>query len=384
MKIGIVLANPPQNSETFLNSFINIVHEQHSIVLFVSKKSKKISPEIVQKCYLNNDLISILKAPWIFMLLICNIKRYRTLRDFQISRKQLIADIYIWTFKNLDYLHFGFGNLVFGREYYGKAMGCKMSLSFRGSDINVFPIWHDKSYNLALHLATKVHANSKELLDKLKLHNKFVQDKAVIIKSGLQYEFVASRKQIESYLGLRKRNDKIEIVSVGRLHWVKGYEIALASLHLFKKKGHNFKYTIIGGGVEIEKITYLINHYDLVGYVDVASFKKPNEIRKILEHSNLFIQTSWAEGFSNSTLEAQALGIPVVVTPVSGMDSIVEHLKTGFISNDFTPENVVKGLEWYISLASNDLRSLAYESSTQVQERFSYDNLKQNWLHFFN
>lgn len=66
------------------------------------------------------------------------------------------------------------------------------------------------------------------------------------------------------------------------------------------------------------------------------------------------------------------------------MDSIVEHLKTGFISNDFTPENVVKGLEWYISLASNDLRSLAYESSTQVQERFSYDNLKQNWLHFFN
>jgi colanic acid/amylovoran biosynthesis glycosyltransferase len=284
----------------------------------------------------------------------------------------------------LDYLHFGFGNLIFGREYYGQVMGCKTSISFRGSDINVYPVWHKKSYHLALNLIDKIQANSSELLTKLEVHNNHIHNKAQIIHPGLQKSYITDNDELVSYLDNRLQNKVLEIVSVGRLHWVKGYEIVLAGLSLFKKQGNDFHYTIVGAGAESEKLNYLIHIYEIQENVNFVSQKSPKEIRMILERSNLFIQISWAEGFSNSTLEAQALGLPVVVTPVSGMNTIVQHRKTGYITKDFSSEEVLNGIEWYKSLNEIEIKAISVDASKYVQEQFSYARLERNWLDFFN
>ncbi len=381
MKIGIVLSNPPQASETFLNTFIAILKEKHELILFVSRKTKNI--DIKQKEYLKSNVSGLIQIPKVLILLILNYGKYRSLRRKSCSLKQLIADLPIWTTPNLDYLHFGFGNLVFGREYYGGVMDCKMTLSFRGSDINVFPIWHNKSYSLALELADKVQANSQELLSNLKNHYSKTETKGEIIHPGLQETFRVGLKQIEGFGGIRELNTKIEIVSVGRLHWVKGYELALMALAFFKQNGNDFNYTIIGAGVEAEKLVYIIHSLGLKDNVKLVSQKSALEIREIMERSNLYLQTSWAEGFSNSTLEAQALGLPVVVTPVSGMSTIVEHRETGFVCEDFSIEGVFNGLNWYKTLSKVELGKLAGIASKRVQGHFSGEVLKNNWLAFF-
>ncbi len=382
MKIGIVLSNPPKASETFLNTFITILKEKHELILFVSRKTKNI--DIKQKEYLKSNFKGLIQIPRVIILLTLNYGKFDKLRRKSCSFKQLIADLSIWTTPNLDYLHFGFGNLVFGREYYGGVMDCKMTLSFRGSDINVFPIWHNKSYSTALELADKVQANSKELLVKLKNYYSTVDSKGVIIHPGLQDTFRVGQEEIEKFVTIRERNTKIEIVSVGRLHWVKGYELALMALSLFKQNGTDFIYTIIGAGVEAEKLIYLIDSLGLKDSVKLVSQKSALAIREIMERSNLFLQTSWAEGFSNSTLEAQALGLPVVITPVSGMSTIVEHGETGFVCEDFAIEHVLNGLNWYKTLSKEAIGKLAGSASIKVQERFSGEDLKNNWLAFFD
>jgi colanic acid/amylovoran biosynthesis glycosyltransferase len=382
LKIGLILSNSPQASETFLNTFIAILKEKHELILFVSRKTKNI--DIKQKEYLKSNVKSLIQIPKFIILLILNYGTFSKLRRKSNSVKQLIADLPIWTTPNLDYLHFGFGNLVFGREYYGGVMDCKMTLSFRGSDINVFPIWHNKSYSNALALADKVQANSQELLFSLKNHYSKIETKGVIIHPGLQDTFRVGQTEIEGFVGLRERNARLEIVSIGRLHWVKGYELALMALALFKKNRNDFNYTIIGAGVESEKLVYLIHSLGLNDNVKLESQKSALEIREIMERSNLFLQTSWAEGFSNSTLEAQALGLPVVVTPVSGMSTIVEHGETGFVCEDFTIEEVLKGLNWYKTLSKVELGELARIASNRVQEHFSGEVLKNKWLAFFN
>lgn len=382
MKIGIVLSNPPQASETFLNTFINILKEEHEVLLFVSRKTKSI--DVKQREYLKLNFNSFIHIPRFIILLILNFGKFSELKGKSCSFKQLIADLPIWTTLNLDYLHFGFGNLVFGREYYSSVMECKMSISFRGSDVNVFPIRHNKSYSLALELADKVHTNSKELLFKLTNHHSKIESKSVIIHPGLQEAFRVSQTQIEEFVLNRTDNVKIEIVSVGRLHWVKGYELALMALALFKKNGNDFNYTIIGGGVESEKLLFLIHSLGLQVNVNLVYQKSVLEIREIMERSNLFLQTSWAEGFSNSTLEAQALGLPVITTPVSGMSTIVEHNKTGFVCEDFVQEQVLSGLNWYKTLSKVELGKLGRIASNRVQDNFSVELLKNNWLAFFN
>lgn len=381
MKIGIVLSNPPQASETFLNSFIEILNREHNLVLFVSKKSNY---SINQKRYVGLKWSSFFKTPYFLILFVLNYKRYSALRKLNVKKKQLIADLPIWTTRNLDYLHFSFGNLVFGREYYGQVMGCKTSISFRGSDINVYSVWHKKSYTLALGLINKIQVNSSELLNKLEFHAMNFRNKAEIIHPGLQRLYAATNKEIGSFVEQRIQNKVLEIVSVGRLHWVKGYEIVLATLGLYKNQGNDFKYTIVGAGAESEKLNYLIDFYGLNENVNLVSQKSPEEIKGILQTSNLFIQTSWAEGFSNSTLEAQALGLPVVVTPVSGMSTIVQHKTTGYITKDFSPEEVLKGLYWFKKLTIEEIKQLSTAASTLVQEQFSFDRLRQNWLNFFN
>ena len=382
MKIGIVLSNPPQASETFLNTFITIHKEKHELILFVSRKTKHF--DIKQKEYLKSNVKSLTQIPKFIILLTLNYGTFSKLRRNSNSVKQLIADLPIWTTPHLDYLHFGFGNLVFGREYYGGVMDCKMTLSFRGSDINVFPIWHNKSYSIALALADKVQVNSQELLSSLKNHYSKIDAKGVIIHPGLQETFRVGLKQIEEFVRIRELNTKIEIVSIGRLHWVKGYELALMALSLFKQNGNDFDYTIIGAGVEAEKLMYLIHSLGLKDNVKLVSQKSAVEIREIMEGSNLFLQTSWAEGFSNSTLEAQALGLPVVVTPVSGMSTIVEHGETGFVCEDFSREQILNGLNWYKTLSKVELGELAKNASVRVQENFSGEILNENWLAFFN
>ena len=98
----------------------------------------------------------------------------------------------------------------------------------------------------------------------------------------------------------------------------------------------------------------------------------------------MFLQTSWAEGFSNSTIEAQALGLPVIVTPVSGMSTIVEHEKTGFVCEDFSIDELLNGLNWYNTLSKVELGKLSGIASNRVQGHFSGEILKNNWLAFFN
>jgi colanic acid/amylovoran biosynthesis glycosyltransferase len=382
LKIGIVLSSPPQVSETFLNTFISILEEKHELILFVSRKTKNI--EIKQKEYLKSNVKNLIQIPRFIIVLILNYGKFSKLRAKSCSFKQLIADLPIWTTPNLDYLHFGFGNLVLGREYYGVVMDCKMTLSFRGSDINIFPIWHNKSYSLALELADKIQANSQELLSSLKNHYPKIDAKGVIIHPGLQETFRVSQTEIEEFVRRRERNAQLEIVSVGRLHWVKGYELALMALALFKQNVHDFNYTIIGAGVEAEKLIYLIDTLGLKDNVKLVSQKSAIEIREIMERSNLFLQTSWAEGFSNSTLEAQALGLPVVVTPVSGMSTMVEHRETGFVCEDFSRKQVFNGLDWFKNLSKEAIGKLAGKASIRVQENFSIEVLKNNWLSFFN
>ncbi|MFM1754940.1 MAG: hypothetical protein RLZZ236_1879 [Bacteroidota bacterium] len=382
MKIGIVLSSPPQVSETFLNTFISILEEKHELTLFVSQKAKNI--DIKQKEYLKSNLKGLIQIPTFILLLILNYRKFMKLMSQSGSIKQLITDIPIWTTSNLDYLHFGFGNLVFGREYYGDVMDCKITLSFRGSDINVFPIWHNKSYSLALELADKVQANSKELLFKLKNHYPPIESKGVIIHPGLQKIFRVGETEIEELVRIRAGNSHIEIVSVGRLHWVKNYELALMTLALFKQIGNDFYYSIIGDGVEDEKLVFLIHYLGLKDNVKLVSRKNAGEIKEIMGRSNLFLQTSWAEGLSNSTLEAQSLGLPVVVTPVSGMSTIVEHGKTGFVCEGFSLEHVMNGLNWYKNLSREELGELARNASIRVQENFSNEILTENWLAFFD
>lgn len=74
--------------------------------------------------------------------------------------------------------------------------------------------------------------------------------------------------------------------------------------------------------------------------VEVTGMLSRDEVLDKLVSLDIFLQTSAYEGLSLALLEAQAAGIPAVVTRIPGNDEVVQHEKTGYVGineTDMTP-----------------------------------------------
>jgi len=55
------------------------------------------------------------------------------------------------------------------------------------------------------------------------------------------------------------------------------------------------------------------------------------DVPALMQGFDAFVLPSWAEGISNTILEAMASGLPVVATQVGGSAELVEHGHTGYL-----------------------------------------------------
>ena len=125
----------------------------------------------------------------------------------------------------------------------------------------------------------------------------------------------------------------LRVVSVSRIHWVKGYEFALQALALVRRAGVDIDYTIIGHADDKARLSVLATARDLgiESSVHIRGTQAPSEIVATLRAADVFVLSSLSEGLSTATLEAMAVGLPVVVTDVGGMREAVTDGVHGFV-----------------------------------------------------
>jgi glycosyltransferase involved in cell wall biosynthesis len=98
-----------------------------------------------------------------------------------------------------------------------------------------------------------------------------------------------------------------------------------------------------------------------------------DDVRALLQASEVFVLPSWREGLSNSLLEAMAAGLAVVTTAVGGTTEVVEHERSGLL----VPPGDAAALEDALVRAVSDpsLRAaLGHEARRVVDARFSLDD----------
>lgn len=104
------------------------------------------------------------------------------------------------------------------------------------------------------------------------------------------------------------------------------------------------------GPLEIELKAHA-QKLEIENYIVFMGFIQTEEISKTLSKSLALILPSIEEQFGNVVIEAQALGLPVLLSDVCGArDRLVRSTKNGFI---FEPDNP-EGLAWFMNLLSND------------------------------
>ncbi|MHA7139549.1 glycosyltransferase [Rossellomorea arthrocnemi] len=147
-----------------------------------------------------------------------------------------------------------------------------------------------------------------------------------------------SRQDIKGY-----DPEAFTILSVGRLSYVKGFDMAIKALKLLHEKGlTSIKWYVIGYGGYMEELQKMINNYGLDESF-VLLGKKLNPY-PFINTCDLFVQPSRYEGKAVTVTEAKILGKPILITDYPTSRSQIIDGKEGII-RDMDPESLAEGIE---------------------------------------
>jgi glycosyltransferase involved in cell wall biosynthesis len=101
--------------------------------------------------------------------------------------------------------------------------------------------------------------------------------------------------------------------------------------------------------------------------------KTSYEMSRLYQTADLFVSTSWFEGFAIPPLEAMACGTPVVTTNSGGVLDFCQHLKNAFICQPKDPKSIARGILTMLShptLSKRFSRNGLLQASTMTESAF--------------
>lgn len=161
--------------------------------------------------------------------------------------------------------------------------------------------------------------------------NKYRFKNRLINKSSVLYNVIDSEKIIA-----KSQDDmnqyKYDVVYLGRLSYQKNPERLINVLSKAIEVKKDLRVAIIGTG-ELEKnAKHVVEQRRIQGNISFLGFQS-NPL-KILKDSKVMLMTSRFEGTPMCALEAMALGVPIVSTPVDGLVDVIQDGVTGYLSDD--------------------------------------------------
>jgi len=278
----------------------------------------------------------------------------------------------------LDWIHFGFASLGLHRENVAKAVGAKLGLSLRGFDIAIYPLKHPECYILLWKRVDKIHTISEDLL--LKAYE-------TGLPKGIKVEKITPAIDCANFkmttLPFSQKNEPIKILTVGRLHWKKGYVDMLKALALVKQKGLKFTYTILGEGFDYENISYAVNEFGLTDEVKFIGKVAHDNVITYLLGADIYLQYSISEGFCNSVLEAQAMGLLCVVSDAEGLPENVLHEQTGWIVPKYEPQKLAEAIINVWNLPTEIKLKRCEVAQERVKAKFNLQNQAKAFNEFY-
>ena len=388
MRIGLVLIKTPSFSERFLISKIkNLQQAGHEVILFVNKRDDfKICQVVGMPTVSNSFYLQIIKMAltYLFILVrspkaVINFLRFEKQdgNSFRHRWENLYLNYKILS-QNLDWLHFSFAATTFRKENIAKSIDAQMGVSLRGYDIDIYPLKHKSCYSLMWRKVDKIHSISYSLLKKAR---KFGLDNSIDQKVIFPAVDTEKFKDIGNSISLESKKT-IEILTVARLHWIKGLEYTIEAMG--KLESINFRYTIIGNGDEYERLVLVINELNLENKVRLVGYIPNDDLIPFYKKADLYIQYSIEEGFCNAVLEAQSMGVPTIVSNASGlMENIVDE-ETGWIVPKREPTLLAKKIKQVISMKKDKLNYFRLNGIQRVKSKFSLNVQKSHFNSFFN
>jgi colanic acid/amylovoran biosynthesis glycosyltransferase len=295
------------------------------------------------------------------------------------SLKRLVEKIYINASLlklNADWIHFGFATMALDRETVPNAIGAKLAVSFRGYDIGVYPLDKPNCYSKLWKCASKVHYISDDLYHKaLKLG----------LPSSIPAQKITPAINTNLFQSTKPNatSSKPSFLTIGRLHWKKGFVEMLKALAELKTKGIDFQYKIIGEGNDYERIAYAAYRLGIQNKVEFLGKLKHEEVISRLHETDYYLQYSIQEGFCNAVIEAQAMGKLCIVSDAEGLSENVLDHQTGWVVPRGQSHLLAQKILEVMQKSNQQKEQISQKAIQRVRDHFSLKQQAKSFSEFY-
>jgi glycosyltransferase involved in cell wall biosynthesis len=251
-----------------------------------------------------------------------------------------------------------------------KAHGCKCIVFFRGWDnhfADVLERYFFKLFMMVFNQADAFIVLSKEFETRLRgwgfkqpvhIETTTVDDRML---NGFSMPTHRHRSNVS------QRNVKLLFLS--RVEREKGIFEAIDAVSVLKKRHPGITLYVAGVGACLEAAKM---HAEVAGISDSVHFLgwvSGQAKSDLLYESDLLLLPSSREGMPNCVLEAMAFGLPVLTTPIGGINDFFENRRFGFLIDDKSPARIAELIETIIS-DDKLYHTLSHEAFAYAHDRF--------------
>jgi len=178
----------------------------------------------------------------------------------------------------------------------------------------------------------------------------------------------------------KDRDGSIAFAFLGRLAEVKRVDLTIAAFKIFSDAHPNSKLEIIGNGEHkiVNDLKHLSKDLHLEERITFHGWLDSAEKTKVLQKCSFLVLNSENENFGIAAVEAQSLGIPVLVTKFVGYSEVVKRYKTGFVIKSLDIDSLALGMK---KLAESPYLDLS-RNSLLAAKQLVWSEVIKNWINF--
>jgi colanic acid/amylovoran biosynthesis glycosyltransferase len=370
LTIGIITISFPTISETFIsNKVLHLANRGHKVIVFCGS----INTQLYNKLFSGNKNVGVVAFSKKMLL------KYAALHPLAILKaiaekkglKESLANyakIFYVNKYNPDILHAEFSGIgilylpVFRRTQAKKIVSC------RGSAEKVKLLVFDdrkEKIKLLFNESDAIHCVSDDMRQTIL---PYCNDASKIF---VNYPSIDAQQFKRSFP--YKANTPVQILSIGRFTFQKGYFTGLLAVKKLKESFQNFIWVIVGDGEQKEELIFHIDQMGLQNQVVLAGQKNREEVIALYNKADIFFLPSVYEGIANVALEAMSMELPVVATKSGGMQEVITHNESGMLADVYDDDKLA---ELLLSLIKDtDKRNVMGMNARQrVLEQFTLEN----------
>jgi L-malate glycosyltransferase len=215
--------------------------------------------------------------------------------------------------------------------------------------------------------------------DRLVVPSEYLVD--VFREFGIEAQAVPNIVDVSQFSFRERRPVRPHLICTRGFHPYYSVDVVVRAFAEVKKHFPDARLDLLGHGPSEKEIRELVASLDLSGVHFLGAIAR-DQIGRYYDQADIFLNASWLDNMPVSIMEAFACGTPVVSTAAESIPYLVEHERTGLLSevgnSQALAENVIR------ILRDQDLSAGLAAAAYAKSKAFRWPAVREQWLDIYH